>query len=125
VRAGDRCAEVTSISNGIENFAKIFTDSFMIGRSVSEPMMMPTRGLSRDASPLLNAPSNIGNHRTLHPNLVSARDSSAFNNLAEHTSAVLKGALQSHANLVHTRTWLAPGRDLKHSFPDQQSLTRF
>src|SRR5438309_1433997 len=54
VRAGERCAETTSISNGIENFASIFADSFITGRSVSEPMMMPTRGLSLE-SPLLNA----------------------------------------------------------------------
>src|SRR5205807_7716290 len=55
VRAGDRCAETTSISNGIENFASIFADSFMVGRSVSDPMMMPTTGCSLNASALLKA----------------------------------------------------------------------
>lgn len=53
VRAGERCADTTSISNGIENFASIFADSFMMGRSVSEPIMMPTRGFCLAASPLL------------------------------------------------------------------------
>src|SRR6202030_542446 len=55
VRAGERCAETTSISNGIENLSSIFADSFMTGRSVSEPIMMPTCGRPLDVSPLLNA----------------------------------------------------------------------
>src|SRR5258707_14425836 len=45
VRAGDRCAEVTSISYGTPNFSSIFADSLITGKSVSEPMMIPTSGL--------------------------------------------------------------------------------
>lgn len=45
VRAGDRCADVTSISYGTSNFSSIFADSLITGKSVSEPMMIPTKGL--------------------------------------------------------------------------------
>src|SRR5580704_13610973 len=50
VFAGERWAETTSTSNAIPNLSSIFADSLITGRSVSEPMMIPTTG---DASVLL------------------------------------------------------------------------
>ncbi len=45
VRAGERCAEVTSISYGTSNFSSIFAVSLITGKSVSDPMTIPTSGL--------------------------------------------------------------------------------
>src|ERR1700675_3102285 len=45
VRAGDRCADVTSISYGTLNFSSILADSLITGKSVSDPIMMPTKGV--------------------------------------------------------------------------------
>ena len=44
VRAGERCADVTSISYGIPNFSSIFAASDITAKSESEPMMIPTIG---------------------------------------------------------------------------------
>ncbi len=45
VRAGERCAEVMSISYGMANSASAFAASFMMSRSESLPITMETRGL--------------------------------------------------------------------------------
>ena len=55
MRAGVRCAETTVSSNGTPNFSRISAASFIVGRSESLPMMIPTSGgTAGSALPLLS-----------------------------------------------------------------------
>ncbi len=44
IRSGVLCADTTLTSHGTPNSSRICAAAFMVGRSESEPMMMPTWG---------------------------------------------------------------------------------
>src|ERR1700722_13886994 len=112
------------------NLLSAFPASLITGKSVSEPIMIPTTAalLSTFAPPPPVIPKVPRLLRNLHGdscqnfNSVAAPNLSAFEDPAKPTALSAQLLLQPHPNFVHARAGIARNCNFEQPLPDANSL---